>query len=49
MTNSGKRRWIANSAARVITSPTAEPIAPPMKPNSMTARTSGVPMTVAVP
>jgi len=36
----------ARSAARVIFSPTTEPLLPPMKPYSMTANTTAMPPTV---
>ena len=49
ITSSGIRRSSASSAARVIDSPTAPPMLPPMKPKSMPAITSGQPSTVPVP
>ncbi len=42
-TTSGRRRWRARSALRAIASPTTEPIEPPMKPYSSTARIAGMP------
>ena len=40
MTSSGMRRSSASSAARVIDSPTAPPMLPPMNSKSMPATTS---------
>ena len=42
MTISGRSSSRARSAARVIFSPTTEPIDPPMKPYSMAAATTGI-------
>ncbi len=45
-TISGTLRSQARSAARVIFSPTTEPMEPPMKRYSMAASTTGIPSTV---
>ena len=49
ITSSGMRRSSASSAARVIASPTALPMLPPMKLKSRPAITSGEPWTLPVP
>jgi hypothetical protein len=49
ITSSGRRFSSASSAARVIDSPTAPPMLPPMNPKSMPDTTSGRPSMVPVP
>ena len=49
ITSSGVRVSSASSAARVIASPTAPPMLPPMNAKSMPATTTGWPSIVAVP
>ena len=49
ITSSGVRVSSASSAARVIDSPTAPPIEPPMNEKSMPATTIGRPSIVPVP
>ena len=45
----GSRRLAARSIARATFSPTTQPMLPPMKPKSSTARTEGLPPMEQVP